>query len=124
MSQTPEEAQPRINSKENVCIHLDFSLFLSLPPSLRSLESGRVLSKLYNTFIQLFAACHLIPPTPQSLNSMHSGEQLGTIALREASTMIQQTGMGQSTPNLATKKILQGHHSDSPTEGTGQGAEG
>lgn len=55
---------------------------------------------------------------------MHSGEQLGTIALREASTMIQQTGMGQSTPNLATKKILQGNHSDSPAEGTGQGAKG
>lgn len=51
---------------------------------------------------------------------MHSGEQLGTIALREASTMIQQTGMGQSTPNLATKKILQGHHSDSPTEARGR----
>lgn len=38
--------------------------------------------------------------------------------------MIKQTGMEQSTPNLATKTILQGHDSDSPTEGTGAGSEG
>lgn len=32
--------------------------------------------------------------------------------------------MGRSTPNLATKTILQGHHSDSPAEGTGAGSKG
>ena len=38
--------------------------------------------------------------------------------------MTRQTGHGQSTPSLATRKILQGHHSDGPAEGAGVGRGG
>lgn len=38
--------------------------------------------------------------------------------------MTRQTGRGQSTPSLATKKILQGHHSDGPAEGARAGRGG
>lgn len=80
-------------------------------------------SEVKSTTLSAVCSLSLDPAHTPIPNSMHSGEWLDTTAPREAST-IRQTGMGQSTPNLATKKILQGHHSDSPTEGMGAGIEG
>lgn len=103
------------------CVFLGFTL----SPSLRSLDSGRVFRKIYTTFCCLRPVTRTLPhPSPQSHALQRAAGPLGSTASREASTMIRQTGRGQSTPNLASKTILQGHHSDSPAKAQGQGAEG
>lgn len=107
----------RTAEKNVTCVSLGFAL----SPSLRSPASGRVFSKSSSTFSCSQPVAQPLPqqsPSPCTLESSWAPQPLGRLHCDKADRT------WAEHPSLATKKTLQGYHSDGPQKGQGPGEEG